>query len=768
MLEPTPVRLAHQGVLLIAGTGAFAVAIALAILVKFESDEPIAPIASFLYSLLSGGLLALAWIASAAGYGHLLTRWLLKPASRGSLDAPSLLHLRHQHRWLQLPLGVAALLTLAHAAGVFGFLSGETGRFVGIALLLVGHGLLTRQIVEQIARSPRIPRVPLFALLAVPSAGILLLTSAVPPGVLWPSEFGGFDAMSYHLQLAAEWSAAGSRSWPVDHNVYSYLPSYVEVAFQHLAVIATAGQQPAMVLREGLATFASQYLHAFITIAAAISVGRLAYTLGLRYGLEGKALSVTAGCAFAATLTLPWAIVVGSLAYNEMFVVLLCAAGCNVAIERDVSFARRALVAGILGGAACACKPTALFLCGPTMALMLFFLGGMPRGKALLTAIALGVLGGTLTFAPPLLRNFAANGNPVFPAATSIFGNGHWTQTQVDRFAKAHGRDGTIGEQLSRLVDTPQLIRIEGEARRIEPRGVFHTQWGFYFPAGLAAMLALLTIRSWHITGFCLLAGTIVAIGWWAGFSHGQSRFLLPLIINLAVALGLVAGLAMKLAMGKRPDASAVASAASGKGSLVLGLATVVICGLVILQASAVLLGPLLGSRREDVGFLLVRGTDYRSGLNLPLLLASLTKADRRDILEGRPVEAVINLEFGRNAKVLLVGDATPMHYATPIMYNTTWDRSILGDAIEKDPSSPLAWAATLRAQGITHVLINGSEMARYWQSYGYDARVTPDRLANFMTALGDPVYVFERSGQVLLRIDNAPAPSPTPAGTRP
>lgn len=766
MLEPTPVRLANQGVLLIAGLGALAIALFLTQLVRFEDDQAIAPIASLLLNLMTGGLLALAWLASAAGYGHLLSRLLLKPTSGESLDSDALRHLRHQHRWLQLPLGIMALLTIAHLAGVAGLLSGNLGRIVGIALLLIGHGFLSRQIVEQIARSPRIPRMPLFGLLAVPSAGILLFAAALPPGVLWPSEFGGFDAMSYHLQLAAEWSASGSRTWPLDHNVYSYLPSYVEVAFQHLAVIATGGQQPAMVLREGLATFASQYLHAFVTIAAAVSVGRLAFTIASRQGLQDKSLALVAGCAFAATLALPWSIVVGSLAYNEMFVVLLAAAACNVAIERDVSFARRALVAGLLGGAACACKPTALFLCGPTIALLLFNLGAPPRNKTLFTALALGVLGGCITFAPPLIRNFAASGNPVFPAGSALFGSGHWTQMQIDRFTAAHGRDGTISDQISRLFDTPKLARIENENRRIEPRGMLHTQWGFLFPAGLAAMGGLLTLRSYRKVGLSLFLGTLAALVWWVGFSHGQSRFLLPLILNLAVALSLVAGLAMNFALSPSPQHQVRKPA--GKGPLVLGLASVIICGLVILQASVVPLGAIIGSRRDEIGFLLIRGTDYRSGLNLPLLLQTLTKSDRREVLEGRPPEAVINLELGRQAKVLLVGDATPMHYATPVVYNTTWDRSVLGDVMEKNPASPLAWAASLREQGFTHVLINGSEMARYWSSYGYDDRVTPDRLSNFMTALGDPLYVFERSGQILLKLDAPVPPSQQAPGAAP
>ncbi|MEZ6319149.1 MAG: hypothetical protein R3B49_10435 [Phycisphaerales bacterium] len=67
-------------------------------------------------------------------------------------------------------------------------------------------------------------------IVAVP-IGVLVVACASPAGWLWDSEFGGFDALAYHLELPQEWMQRAGRVWPVDHNVYSYLPSYVEAAY---------------------------------------------------------------------------------------------------------------------------------------------------------------------------------------------------------------------------------------------------------------------------------------------------------------------------------------------------------------------------------------------------------------------------------------------------------------------------------------------------------------------------------------------------------
>jgi len=51
----------------------------------------------------------------------------------------------------------------------------------------------------------------------VPTIAIVILAACSAPGWLWATEFGGYDVLSYHLQLPREWYDAG-RIVPLDHS----------------------------------------------------------------------------------------------------------------------------------------------------------------------------------------------------------------------------------------------------------------------------------------------------------------------------------------------------------------------------------------------------------------------------------------------------------------------------------------------------------------------------------------------------------------------
>jgi len=68
------------------------------------------------------------------------------------------------------------------------------------------------------------------------------------------------------------------------------------------------------------------------------------------------------------------------------------------------------------------------------------------------TIVAATVVVGTATCLPWLLRNLAWTGNPVFPFATGLFGQGDWTDEQVRRFAAGHSSDPSILSNLTALL----------------------------------------------------------------------------------------------------------------------------------------------------------------------------------------------------------------------------------------------------------------------------------------------------------------------------
>src|SRR5690606_10634132 len=157
----------------------------------------------------------------------------------------------------------------------------------GLALGLVGLGLvlLARQLLVSARSEDRSIAAPLTPLAALPAVAVLLVAACNPTGWLWPGEGNGYDALSYHLQLPQEWIAAGAIR-PLEHNVYSYLPSYMEAAFLHIGVMMGAppsggatGGPWGLLAADGTGVIASQLLSAFAALMASWITARLAMRL---------------------------------------------------------------------------------------------------------------------------------------------------------------------------------------------------------------------------------------------------------------------------------------------------------------------------------------------------------------------------------------------------------------------------------------------------------------------------------------------------------
>lgn len=404
-------------------------------------DPTAAGPASLVLTLLDAGPFVLAWLLAALGIGRLALR-LVPLEGRG--DA-----LKHTPRAapglaLAFACGAACLLWLAHVMGVLGALrAGPLGTALAWAPVALGAALLllpTRGVPDQapddasrIAQRLGLgwPVWPTW-LACVPALAIMLYACCVPPGLLWRSEAGQFDTLSYHLQLPREWLAMG-RLWPVDHNAYSWLPSYVEASFLHLAAL---GASPATALSPR-AIIGAQLLHAALAVLAALLVAGLARRWCEQMAsdandvpdpsrITGRAASLLAGTAAGGLLlATPWTVVVASCAYNELAVLLCFVAALWAALPTGPSASEstpvrfRALWCGFLVGVACGCKPTALFMVAPVVGLALLA-GSRPRQWPAL--ILWACLAGLVALAPYLARNWLACGNPVFPYAVGLLG----------------------------------------------------------------------------------------------------------------------------------------------------------------------------------------------------------------------------------------------------------------------------------------------------------------------------------------------------------
>ncbi|MFM8817437.1 MAG: hypothetical protein ACKOHI_06115, partial [Phycisphaerales bacterium] len=302
-------------------------------------------------SAVAGAVVAVARVGSAFGLGRLV-RVALFPAIRR--DHPA-------HAGLTLGLGVAILLWVDVTLGSLGAFGGAGGWRQVLAWATLVPGLLLlgdprRTVVGQGLGVRSLAALPL-AWCALPALAVLGFATSLPPGVAWATEFGGYDALSYHLELPRTWFEM-RRIATLPSSVYSAFPNFVEAAFLHcMSLLGQAAPH-------GLA-MAPQVLHALLGVAAAVAVGGVAAMLA---GPDTPRARVAQAAGFVALLGVPWVIVTGSLAYDEMAVLLMaatamlawCARMDGHEDRRDTPPATVGVAVGLALGTAIGAKLTAL------------------------------------------------------------------------------------------------------------------------------------------------------------------------------------------------------------------------------------------------------------------------------------------------------------------------------------------------------------------------------------------------------------------------
>ncbi|MEE9294551.1 MAG: hypothetical protein V3W34_06290, partial [Phycisphaerae bacterium] len=458
--------------------------------------------------LLSSAPWVLGWLVGAFGLGWPLQR-LLDP--RG--DDPFV---------VQLGLGVAAMLIIDAALGALGAL--QWGGSIGAwTLLLTGIALA---IVQRRYPAPAVDRtpssLPWLVWMAAPALAVLLLAACSAPGWLWASEFGGYDALSYHLQLPKEWMALG-RIEPLTHNVYSYLPGYVEAAYYHLAVLVGDPMQ---------AVYACQLLHAAMAVLTAVVVARLVSRM------VGRSVARPVGAVTAVLLIgTPWVVVVGSLGYNEMAVTLLLAIALSILLAPSPTTWQHGVILGLLTAAACGAKLTAAgFVVLPLVLVALFTIA---RRRWLGVIVPAGVAG-LFGLLPYLLRNWIYSGNPVFPFMTGIFGSAHWSQDQVGIWIAGHVSGSPIGPRLIELWN--QLWRF-GLGPNPSPSEPWSPQWSLLPWLAAASLMFCLTIPSVRRVTAQVAVILTAQVLFWLALTHLKSRFLLVGVVGATLSIALALGL---------------------------------------------------------------------------------------------------------------------------------------------------------------------------------------------------------------------------------
>lgn len=659
----------------------------IALLAATGASSPVGAFATVLLLWIEAGSVAFAWVLGSLGIGSVIAARLRVSSSAA------------------LALGVAIMLWLAHGLGAAGAFAGRFGSVVAWAPCAIGIGLLLLRL-RGSGTGEASPEklLPATAIVGIPAVALLAVAACLPAGTVWRSEAHGFDVLSYHLQLPKEWLAAG-RIVPLDHNAYSWLPSGMESAFTQMGAMLGGGPD-AVVGGQGLGVYSAQMLHAMITVGAALVIGRTSFVL-TSAGNGDAAVFRTAGAVGAMALSVPWVIVAGSSAYNEGAVLLMTAAALRVALDRSVPPVVRGIVCGVLMGAATSAKPTAFFMAAISVGIVLLAHTPARRWPAMIGA---GGVGGLLMLAPWLVRNWTAGGNPVFPYLTGLFGPAHWGPIEVDRWRFGHHESATLIDRLGLLFSVD--------------RGVLHPQWSLFPLLVLAALPLALRPRATRPAAKALAGAALVQLLCWLSVGHLQPRFLLPLIVpgSLLVALALNALRAW------RPRAAMAAG--------------VVLAAAMSLSSVRLFLLENGGAPNRA----LVQGVPALTGQALREAWPMLTPDDRSAVLQDAPPAAFANLVLERST-LLLLGDSTPLYFRVPVIYHTTWDRSPLGDALDRHGRDLDAALESLRERGVTHVLVNADEYARLFNDRWYDARVTPEVVEGVIKNGGAIVRSWSGSG---------------------
>jgi hypothetical protein len=616
-------------------------------------------------------------------------------------------------------VGASAMLAIDNLLGTLGLLRAGGGAVawgIPLAAGIVGIRILRN---APIARDQPLPTPTLaratFAAVHGVLAALILVAATAAPGWLWASEFGGYDAQSYHLPLAIAWTAPGATVGPVEGNVYAALPSFVESAFTHLLILRGDAIP---------ASIACQWWAAFATLLGAFVVARLARRL-----LGASAAPI----ASAATLATPWVVVVGTLAYNDGILVLALAGGwlliemtvreraSDRGRERALDLPAAALLA-LIAAAATGAKPTAFFF----VALPLAAIAILRTSPATLRFVPLAAGIGLAVLGAWLVRNGLAFGNPVFPFAEPLLGPGPWSAEQHAIFARAHGPDAPILARPALLWSEWIAYGFSGSARPFP-------QWSALPALGLAGLALAARRAAWARAG--LVATVVIVLGWLL-LTHLESRFLLATVVARARGGGGGVGRARG-----RPTPGGAVDPRIGAVAVAL-LAVAPLAN--YLREPDKQRGPNMPPLRAPS--LSIGSIPVQTGDVAAKLLADAAAAGNAEmqatILRQATTPFAMNHLLPADARVVGIGYATPFYVRRPMTTTTVWDRGPIDEVAERAPDAPESWGSLLRQRGFTHALVDPT-MLQNWATRGW---------LNPRIAKADWVEAFGRSNRMLAR----------------
>ncbi|UCD27785.1 MAG: hypothetical protein JSV03_11860 [Planctomycetota bacterium] len=406
----------------------------------------------------------------------------------------------------------------------------------------------------------------------------------------------------------------------------------------------------------------------FMAVMANVALGCL---LVAAAWLVGRKYSPMAGVMTGLLAgSLPWIAYLAGIAFVEVGMLALGMCGLAAIIcaggSKDRS-GRWLLVAGILVGLSCGYKYTAI----PLIALpfsILPFCTSLAVQKRVKGFVLFG-LGAVIMFLPWMIRNVTNTGNPVFPLAYSVFDATEevWDAELEARWQHAHSAEAV--RQSNVCMGISALRRTVGDYRM----GVLLFV--------LAAVGAIINRDRWTM-------GLLIVFIWqlvvWVSATHLFARFAVVMLMPMIVLAGQLFGRLRSVA------------------AIRLMWVVLIVGG---------------GWNLYQIGSLYYHHTRH----------------------EGRPINAYGRTDWfvkehplntlGRDARVMMVGDARSFYVKVPCEYAVVFNRHPLTDAIRSlpDAKAVIQW---LGRRSITHIFVHWGEMDRLAGTYGYDSRINADLFA--------------------------------------
>ena len=628
-----------------------------------------------------------AWLALAALVGVRLMKRGYTPD--GSLSE------RLEHLAFAILAGLAILSTLTLLVGLLGGLK-ALPLTAAIAVLVILVFCVTHQrngnsadsvatisaVPPQTIEPPRtiIDRLFLIAIVAMTcfAAVVTMLGACLPP-----SEF---DVLEYHLQAPKEFFLQGHIGF-VPHNIYANMPLGTEM--HSLAVMTLLNQDDAW-----LGGLIGKSITASISLIGALLLGSfLTRRIGKLFGWCAAGLWLTSpGIAYVAMFGL----IDGALATYVCASAIATFYALQAKPSRSAKDGLHAKVlihwrlAALMSGAAAAAKYPGLVIA--VFPVLGFFGWAAWRYRSVLSKRESVLVACTIamelavTCGPWYAKNWYVSGNPFYPLVADVFGGKTLSADKIAQWKRAHKATNFTPAvdfgPISNTIAANSMKAALSHAAQPVLTSIF-VQPAMIFGLLLCAGPVLLMRKN---RDFQLWMAWIAWSCWiglvWLFATHRIDRFWFP-------STGLWAGLA---SIGFWWVYQSV--------SRYLSL-TIIVLGLgygCVLNSSPV-------------------NTDNRYFVSLDALRNDV--GDKVQIPRIFPTTAWVNrhLDYGR-VRILLVGEARAFEFLMPIEYSTCFDLNP-GEVYLKGKSRT-EQIATLKQHGITHILIQWSEINRYRQPNNY------------------------------------------------